>query len=360
MLKIGKPTNAYDVLGLPRRATPVQVRARYRQLVRRHRKDVPVAELFKDEQFRDWVNAYLVLTGPQRLDYDRRVRETRGAERAPNLLDGLSQPQLMLLEAEAAFVRRKLNEAAELAREALKQDKRNADGYALLGDILREQGKYNDALTMYNYAIQFQPNNRRYWQLLQEVTALRVGWALPRRYRRERPTPLNRPASAWVGVGLTVLFVELSVLYMRTRWEAIGPFNLPINLIYIAMIDGFLLGLVLAATAIIGPFDDELLWYQVTGFGTETTPIGVLVALPGIVFFWAAPLFYLFIALLDEHLSLSIVISLGVCGLLTIALGALAPENSRLAVYLLGGNFVFFGFLWGWLLGGIRRRVFEH
>jgi hypothetical protein len=29
-------------------------------------------------------------------------------------------------------------------------------------------------------------------------------------------------------------------------------------------------------------------------------------------------------------------------------------------VQLLGGNFVFFGFLWGWLFGSVRKRVFEH
>ena len=43
-----------------------------------------------------------------------------------------------------------------------------------------------------------------------------------------------------------------------------------------------------------------------------------------------------------------------------LGLGYLAPTESRLAVYLLSGNFVFFGFLWGWLFGSIRRRAFDH
>ena len=265
----------------------------------------------------------------------------------------------MLIQAEAAYVRRKLNEAAEITREALKQEKRNAAGCALLGDILSDQGKYTNALTMYNYAIQFDPNNRRYWQLLEEVTALQEGKASPRRYRSTIATPMNRPASAWVGIGLAVVFVELSLFYMQTRWGGPGPFGIPLNLLYWAVGDGLLMGLVLAATGVLGKFDDELLWYQVSGMGVEMVPVGVFVALPGVVFFWAAPTFYLFVSYLDENISLSITIALVLCSAMTVAFGQLAPEASRKAVYWLGGNFVFFGFLCGWMVGSLRRRQFE-
>jgi len=360
MLKIRQPRNAYDLLGLPWSATPVQIRSRYRQLVRHHRKDTPAAELLKDEKFRQWTNSYLLLTGPDRREYDRRLRESRGMEQPSDLIDAMPGPRLMLIEAEVSFVRRRLNEAAELAREALKQDKKNAEGYALLGDILREQGNYQNALTMYNYAIQFSPNNRRYWQLLEEVTALREGRAVSRKYSRERPSVFNRPASAWVGVGLALTFVGLSILYVQQRWGDPIFFNVPRNLLYLAIGDGFLMGLVLAATAVIGPADDELLWYQITGMGAETTPVGVFVALPGIVFFWAAPVFYAIIGMMDGYFSLSIIIALAVTGLMTLAFGALAPPQSRISVYLLAGNFVFLGFIFGWLLGSMRRRVFEH
>jgi len=360
MLNIRQPRNAYDLLGLPWSATPVQIRSRYRQLVRHHQKDLPTRDLINDERFRQFTNSYLLLTGPDRREYDRRLRESRGMEQPPDLLSGMPAPRLMLIEAEVSFTRRRLNEAAELAREALKQDKKNADGYALLGDILREQGNYQNALTMYNYAIQFAPNNRRYWQLLEEVTALREGRAVAHRYRRERPSVFNRPPSAWVGAALALIFVGLSTLYVQQRWGDPILFNIPRNLLYLAVGDGFLMGLVLAATAIIGPVDDELLWYQVTGVGAETTPVGVFVALPGIVFFWAAPVFYGIIGLMDEYFSLSIVIAFAVSALMTVALGLLAPVESRTAVYLLAGNFVFLGFIVGWLLGSLRQRVFEH
>ena len=106
--------------------------------------------------------------------------------------------------------------------------------------------------------------------------------------------------------------------------------------------------------------DDELLWYQVAGMGAETTPVGVFIALPGIVFFWAAPVFYSIIGMMDEYFSLSIVITLGVSALMTVVFGLLAPAESRTSVYLLAGNFVFLGFIIGWLIGSLRHRMFEH
>ncbi len=360
MLKIRSARNAYDTLGLPRSATNTQIRARYRQLVRGHHRELAPRDLLKDEQFREWTNSYLVLLGTERKEYDRRLRESRGRERPPEVLSGLGEGRRLMLEAEAAFLQRKLNEALELAKSAAKLENRNGEAYALLGDILRDQGKYGNALTMYNYAIQFDPNNRRYWQRLEEVTALRDGKAVPKKYRQELKSPLRRPLWVWTLVGVALLAVEVSMLLLRGNWGTAGLLNLPVNYIYAAMIDGFLLGLALAATAMIGPFDDELLWYQVAGFGAETTPIGVFIALPGIVFFWAASAFYVLISLLDEHFSLSVAIALGVCAAVTLGFSALMPRESVRVVQMLGGNFVFFGFLVGWLFGSLRRRVFYH
>jgi tetratricopeptide (TPR) repeat protein len=344
MLKIRKPQNAYDTLGLPRSATVAQVRARYRQLIRGYRRELAPRALLDDDQFREWTNAYLILVSPQRREYDRRLRLNRGREQPGDLLSRLSEGRRLLLEAEAASLQRKFNEAIELGRAAVKLEGRNAEGYALLGDILREQGRYPNALTMYNYAIQFDPNNRPYWQRLEEVTALRDGKALPKRFRSELRTALHRPLWAWMVVAIALAAV----------------LNLPVNFIYAALGAGFVLGLALAATALIGPFDDELLWYQVAGIGAEMIPIGVFVALPGIVFFWAAPVFYLVVALLDEHFSASVAVCLGVCAAVTLAGSALLPRESLRWAQMLGGNVVFFGFMWGWLIGSIRKRVFEY
>lgn len=360
MLKIRKPRNAYDILGLPQRATLDKIKARYGHLIRTYKKDLPPDQLLEDEQFRRWTSAYLLLTGPERVEYDRRLRQNKGQEQPPDLVGQLSEGRRLLIQTEIAFLQRKLNDAVELGREALKRESRNADAYGLMGDVLREQGRYTNALTMYNYAVQFAPNNRYYWQRVQEATALRDGKVLPKTLRAERGGPLRRPLWAWMLVGLAVVAVEASVLMLRRNWGDIGVLNLPVNLTYAALADGFLLGLALALTSLIGPLDDELLSYQVAGFGAEIVPLAIFVALPGIVFFWVAIPFYLIVAALDEHFSVSILVSFGVCALLTLTFGFLAPAGSRTTVYLLAGNFVFFGFLWGWLIGSARLRVFEH
>jgi tetratricopeptide (TPR) repeat protein len=360
MLKIRKPQNAYDTLGLPRSATTVQIRARYRQLIRGHKRDLAPGDLLKDEQFKEWTNAYLLLLGPERKEYDRRLRVARGREQAGDLIAGLSEGRRLLIQAEAAFLQRKFNGAVELGRAAVKLESRNGEAYALLGDIQREQGKYGNALTMYNYAIQFDPNNRRFWQRLEDVTALRDGKALPKRYRSEMRIPFRRPLWAWVVIGLALIAVEATMLSLRTNWGPVGFLNLPVSFIYAALGSGFLLGLVLAATAVIGPFDDEMLWYQVAGLGAETMPIGIFIALPGIVFFWLATVFYVVVSLIDEHFSLSVAVALAVCAAVTLGASVLVPTESVHTVRMVGGNCVFFGFLWGWLFGSIRRRAFEH
>lgn len=360
MLKLREPRNAYDLLGLPRSATPEKIRARYRQLIRSYRRELAPKQLLEDERFRRWTNAYLLLTGPERREYDRRLREGGGREQPHDVVAGLTEAGRLLVEADVAFGQRKMNDAVELAKEGMKLESRNAAGYALLGDIFREQGKSNDAFTMYNYAIQFAPNNRRYWQLLEEASALKEGRALPKRYRSERPTLLNRPAWAWAAVAGSLAVVGLGTAYLRNNWGAPGLFDIPANLTYAAVAGGLLLGLVLSGTSILMPFDDELVSYQVAGIGAETAPVGIFVGLPGIVFFWLAPLFYAIVAYLDEYVSASIAIALFACALLTVWFGKMAPEEGALAAYLLIGNFVFFGFLSGWLVGSVRRRVFQH
>jgi len=360
MLKLNRSHNAYDILGLPRSATTTQIRARYRRLVRGYKKDLAASALLNDEQFREWANAYLLLLSPERREYDRRLRQSRGRELPDDRLSSLSEGRRLMLQAEVAFIQRKLNDAVELGKSAVKLESRSGEAYALLGDILRERGLYPNALTMYNYAIQFDPNNRRYWQGLEEVTALRDGKALPKRFRSDLRHPLRRPLWVWLVIAVVLAGIGGGMFALQGNWGGLGLLNLPVNLIYGALVGGFLLGLVLAATAVIGPFDDEMLWYQVAGFGTETAPIGIFIALPGVVFFWAAPVFYFIVALLDEHFSLSVGIALALSGLLALSFAAFVPPESRRTVQLLGGNVVFLGFMVGWLFGSIRRRVFEH
>jgi hypothetical protein len=350
---------AYSLLGLPRSAATVQVRARYRQLLRSYRKELPLDQLLEEERARAWTRAYLLLTDlPARRQYDRVLRQGRGRAELPDTIAALSTPGLLLLEAELGFVRGKYKQALERARDALKLDPRNARGWALAGDILRRQGKTDDALAMYNYALQYDPNNQLYWHSLNELAAVKEGRPAPRSYY-QRPTLFDRPRWVWVVVSCAIAAVAASGVAVGLRPGPPSLFALPKNLLLLGALDGFLLGLVLAVTRVLGSFDDELVWYEVAVHGTATVPLGLYVIFPGLIFFWAAPIFYAAIAALDEYLSPSILLALAAAALATAGFSFAAAERQT-AFLLIGGNFIYFGLLAGWFAGSLRRRVFEH
>ncbi|HUT73319.1 MAG TPA: DnaJ domain-containing protein [Armatimonadota bacterium] len=350
--------SAYDVLGLPYDAPPSQVRTRYRQLVRRYQPDLEPQALLEDDAFLRLVRAYLVLDSPRRAEYTRVVRASRGAPlEMPDLYSRLSRADQILLAAEAGVARRQFKAAARLAKEALEENPHSARGYGLLGDILRLQGKYGESISMYNYAIQFDPDNRRYWQLLEEATALREGRRVARA-TDDVPGHWHRSLQVWIMLGAVAVFIELSVLVLRAGRGPALFFGIPGQMLAIAALDGVLAGLALAATDLLAPYDDEMISYSVAAYGVQTAPVAVFVLLPGLVCFWVALPFYAITASLDEHASASIVLALGVTAVLTAAFSFIYPEV-RLAFLIFGGNFVWAGLNIGWMIGSLRRTVAE-
>jgi hypothetical protein len=350
---MAKPESAYDVLGLPYDAAPSQVRSRYRHLVRRFNPHAEPEQVFEDESFLRIVKAYLVLDSPRRSEYTRQLRLSRGAPvETPDLYTRLSTEAKLLLTAEAAAARRQYQAAARLAKETLEQNGRNAKAYALLGDILRLEGKYAESISMYNYAIQMDPTHRRYWQLLEETTALREG-------RRARRSPgdeagrWHRPLQVWLMLGLAVVFIEASVLLLGIGRGTPLFFGLPTEMLAIAALDGMLAGLALAATDLLTPYDDEMISYSVAAYGVQMAPVAVFALLPGLVCFWAAVVFYAITAYLDEHASVSITMALGTTAMLTAAFAFIYPDL-WLPFLIFGGNFIWAGFNAGWAIGSMR------
>jgi tetratricopeptide (TPR) repeat protein len=353
-----KAETAYDVLGLPYDAPPSQVRSRYRQLVRRFNPDLEPQQIFEHQDFLRVVRAYLLLDSPRRSDYTRQVRAARGAPiETPDLFTRLSTESKLLLAAEAGVARRQYKAAAQLAKETLEQNGRNAKAYGLLGDILRIQAKYGDSIAMYNYAIQMDPSNRRYWQLLEETTALREGRRAPRSLEDE-PGRWHRPLQVWLMLAIAVLFIEASILLLRAGRGWALFFGLPGEMLAIAALDGMLAGLALAATDLLQPYDDEMISYSVAAYGTQMAPVAVFALLPGLVCFWAAALFYGITAYLDEHASVSITIGLAVSAVLTVAFAFIYPEL-LLPFLVFGGNFIWAGFNAGWAIGSLRRSPWQ-
>ena len=350
--------SAYDVLGLPYDAPASQVRSRYRGLTRRHQPDLEPQDLFQDDTYLRIVRAYLVLESPRRAEYTRQVRARRGAPmEMPDLYSRLSQEGRLLLAAEAGAARGQFRPAARLAKEAIEQNPRSARAYGLLGDILRLQAKYGDAISMYNYAIQFDPDSRRWWQLLEETTALREGRRVSRRAEDE-PGQWHRPLGVWMMLGAVALFIEFSILLLH---QGRGPalfFGLPGEMLAIAALDGMLAGLALAAADLLNSYDDEMISYSVAAYGVQTAPVAVFVLLPGLVCFWVAVVFYAITAYMDEHASASIAIALAATAVITGAFCFIYPEV-WLAFFMFGGNFAWAGLNVGWMIGSLRRTVAE-
>lgn len=353
---MGRTPSAYDVLGLPYDAHASQVRSRYRQLARRVQPDLQPQDLLQDDGFLRLLRAYLVLDSPRRTEYTRMVRASRDqAVETPDLYTRLPRDEQLLVAAEAGLARRQYKAAAVLAKEAIELNSRSARAYALLGDVLRLQAKYPEAIAMYNYAIQFEPDNRRYWQLLDDTSALREG----RRITRPQEADAGQwqmPVQSLILLVAMAVIIELSILILRS---ARGPslfFGLPAEMLAIAALDGMLAGIILAANNLLASYDDEMTGYLVATYGAEMAPLAVFVFLPGIVCFWIAVGFYAVVAYLDERVSPSVTLALAATAVLTVAFAMVYPD-ARLAFLVLGGNFIWVGFNLGWMIGGLRRRV---
>lgn len=346
------PRNAYEILGLPRDAVTSQIRSRYRQLARRYSRDLSVDELFQDSAFLEVTRAYLLLTSHQRRDYDRELRAARGRPvPLSDLLAAQSPGDRALLKAEVALWRGSRREAAQQAKQALDENARDARAWAVLGDLLMAEGKYDEAITMYNYSIQFDPANQRYWELLNEATARKEGRSRPRQ-ATER-TIFARPARVWAVLLGVLFFIEISLFWQAAQRWSPCLFGIPWQMLVFAAGDGFLLALALAATDLIQPFDDELVSYSVPAVGLSTVPVGLYLIPAGVICFWLGVLFYAVTCWLDEHCSLSVVICLAATLIMT-GLFILVDVRVWKPFMFLGTSAIFAGVILGWMLGSLR------
>ena len=360
--------SAYEILGLPRSATTSQIRARYRQLARRYQVARTTEQIFEEDKFLQRVRAYLVLDSPSRREYDRELRlAKRTGVPLPDLLSPMSPTDRVLLAAEVAFVRGAAQEATNLVRAILDKSQHNARGWALLGEILISQAKYDEAVSVLNFAIQFDPNTQRYWNLLNEASALREGRAAPRPVV-EPTTEWERPAYVWALAAGALAVVIFSMLFVHAKTNSTVSWyfydiEIPWLPIVVGVVDGLVVGLVLAIGNLLDRFDDELIhyqvWYEIAGGSNlSLVPLGLLLIPTGLICFWLAFGFYAIIAYMNERLSPSVSLVIAATAVVTAALTVLAPSG-RWAVLVLAGNATFGGAILGWFLGSLRRVVWR-
>ena len=345
--------DAYEILGLPRDSLASAIRSRYRQLARREARETSVAQMFQDARFLEITRAYLLLTSHQRREYDRELRAARGSPvPLSDLLAAQSEGERALLQAEIAFWRALYREAGQCVKTVLDANPKESRAWMMMGNIMMAERKYEEAIALYNYAIQFDPGNQKYWELLNEATARKEGREAPRAAARDEET-LARPARVWLVFGGALLFIELSMLWLWMHPGDPWVFGLPKNLLAFGVVNGFLLAAALASTDLLNSFDDELVSYSVPFAGVEMVPLGLYLIPVGVILFWLAIVFYVIICLLDDHLSGSVVVSFLCVAFLTAVMAPLNPETYT-QFLVLGANAIFGGFMVGWMFGSLR------
>ena len=357
---MAREKHAYELLGIPRDAAPSLIRTQFRAFLRRYQPEASTGGLLDDPQACQVINAYLLLTTGDRASYDRDLGRARRRQlpSIPNRVAVLDGVERLLLQAELALIRLLHTEAAEYANRAREQTPGDARPYALLGDIAREQKKYDTALTMYNYAVQFDPDNERLWQLLNETTELKQGRVVEDQEEEQPPTVWQQPVHlTFIFIGILAVSVLATVLVRQHPGKPL-LFGLTDAMLVVDVVVGVVVGFLCAASGLWNDFGSELVYHNVLGHRERAggdvlaVPVGVVLLVPALITPWLGMLLYLVIGFLDEHLSPSIIMALGIPLLISI-LNAFAFPDLLTACLVVSGTFVFIGIGIGWLLGSL-------
>ena len=359
--------NYYEILGLRRTATIQEIKKRYRELARKYHPDVHRDKALAQRAFVQIVEAYKTLSdGAARRQYDESLGRptpapgapTRGRGYAQSSRPRITEAQRLVTEAQFAFVRGKFSEAAIKCRQALRSNPNLARAHAILGDINRIQNRIEPAIVEYGFAVQLDPSDRESRRKMERLVRGEAS-----AMRRESHVPLTRAVTAelLVGnmIGWGIAFFLLLLIYIfpgvpiagfreylptLSRWSG--------NLIFFLAADGALVGLLLSLNGMLGHPDDELMSQPVpvAARNAQFLPVGIVVLLLSVVFFYGAAAFYLLIGALQEHVSRSVLwVFTAVAGITIVAAIMYVPSRTQVLLY--GGNVVFLAMVAGWYLG---------
>jgi curved DNA-binding protein CbpA len=200
--------NYYEILGVPRTASPQEITDKYRELARKYHPDRASDKDLAQRIFSQVNRSYTTLSNPEkRAVYDLRL--IGSAEPPPSSAFSFSagtapdggrpamrpntqtaQPEMAagsgstssdptasseasslrapspdqirqwLSEAVSSQQQGNIEAAMSLCRRVLSADPRNFPGLMLLGDLLARQGRHGDALAQYQCAVAIQPAHR--------------------------------------------------------------------------------------------------------------------------------------------------------------------------------------------------------
>ncbi|MBC8137418.1 MAG: DnaJ domain-containing protein [Fibrella sp.] len=411
----------YEILGVNRTASADEIKTAYRKLARTLHPDVNPGDPQASTKFADVTTAYKTLSDSlSRANYDaeqslkeRRAETARaragGATSSatygtqpprPGASTPLNNPQStaptgdeaarLVTTARAALSRMRFVEARELAQRSLRL-KRSAEGYEVLGDVYRMQGRTEEAINMYTMSLQLNPRNAAMMERLQRLARAGNNTAqydtrgtTPRTPSTPTPVPSPMPYPSYTaragsvganilpekrpllkafalifGYGTTFFLLLSMILFLRDAPVGDGPLPLAFvskwsgGLLGILMGCGAVLGWTMTVTGAVRRLDDELVFSRVqSGF---VPPMGPVLLILSAISFWAAALVHLLLTVLQEGRIAGILRAFGAVAVVVVITGIFYEADGRSQIFLWGGNVVFLSFVFGWFIGDLFR-----
>ena len=375
--------NHYEILGLPRNATPAQIKKKYREMVRKFHPDVAKDKDTAHRLFLQINESYEVLSDPARrkaydetLDLEAQIAARRASKAQSASTSGQQsrttysgqQPRTtqrqgvtvtqLLKDAQFAFIQRRPNHARELCKQVLKLDPRNARAHAIIGDTYKAQGKRGMAIQYYNLAIQFDPNDRdtekKLFSLMDKHvrTSVQVNVSVSARAR------VNINAFWWSVVFLLLLLIHVypgkPIPWLHTYIPRVSfwSWNLVVMMAFASAIGGALLSI----NGFLRHPDEELVFDNL-GASWAIVPVGLVLLIGSGFFFPGAAAFYIVFAALQGSLSKSVLTVFALVAVIVLIAAAVYIPVARMQVLLFGGNVAFLSSLFGWYTGAALKPL---
>ncbi|MCE5314577.1 MAG: DnaJ domain-containing protein [Armatimonadota bacterium] len=353
----------YEILGLPRDATLVQIKRRYKQLVRKYHPDVAEDKVMAHRLFIQIQEAYDTLTDPSsRRDYDAKLnsqipRASSYSSQSASTRQARQEPVGELLghirDAQFAFVQRRFHEAANHCKQALQIDPRNARAHVILGDIYRAQGRGNNAVRSYSYALQYNPSDHDTEKKLMDLVGKQAAHASASAHKPVSNTRLAALTMLWWAVAFfLIIMIHVwpgePIPQLRLLEPYVNLFSW--NLIAFMASASVVIGILISINGLVSHPDEELV-FDVGSGGWIVVPTGLLLLVGSGFFFLGAAVLYLVMSLVQWSVSRSVLITFAcVIGVVTLSSLTYQPDAMK-QVLLFGGNVSFLSMLIGWYIG---------
>lgn len=363
--------NHYEILGLTRAATSAQIKRKYREMVRKFHPDVAKDKTTAHRLFLQINESYEVLSSPVRrkaydetLDLDGQIASRRAAQApsAPRTAQHPGKPLgtvgQLLKDAQFAFIQRRLNQARELCKEALKVDPRNARACAMIGDIYRAQGKRDQAIKYYNLALQFNPADKESEKKLLRLVDKHVASHSRFHVQVSAQARININAFWWTIVFLLLLLIRAypgePIPWLATYIPRVSLWSW--NLVVFMGVASAVGGALLSVNGFLKHPDEELL-FDNSGASWAIIPVGLILLVGSGFFFLGAAGFYIVFAALQGNLSKSVLTVFGLVVAVVLFAAAAYVPGARFQVLLFGGNIAFLSSLLGWYTGAALKPL---